>query len=671
MAEMVFKSFIEESIALIEAGTGTGKTLAYLIPSVFCSFAFNEPVVISTKTINLQEQIMKKDIPLLREVLDDRFTAVLVKGWNNYLCMRRLRTLEVSDGIFSPDEYFFWRRLSAWAEKTTTGDKSDIEFEIHEKVWDQVCAESTVCSRRKCPYFAACFYFINREKMEKANILVTNHALLFTSLAMKRNNPENDSSIFPPFKRLIIDEAHHVEEVSSDFLGDEVSTGDLERILDNLYDRRGRKDEAGLLPRIRQHKFSPTLAAEIRNLTETHSIPALGNLKDAGTTFFMDLISSNHSDKDSDKIRLTQEWKLRLPGFIKESTEIFLKNLNKYIGHLEKLKNTAMPEAPEDYILELNGAVSRLRSFQDSLLRLWLMEDENSVYSMEYTNKQNFKFVRLKSYPLIVSDILYKELFTPLKTTVLASATLSINRNFKFVLEQLGLNKFEGNIINTKIFDSPFDFQKQAIMAIPIDMPSYDDDNFLPMVMPHLIKIIKIMEGRMFILFTSYKMLDQVYDILKEKLGNEGYSLFKQGELARHILLDNFKKTEKSILLGTDSFWEGVDVPGRSLECVVLMKLPFRVPTDPIFKARSDYLEKQGKRPFLHYYVPQAIIKFKQGFGRLIRNRSDRGVIITLDNRIIFKDYGKAFLTSLPKAKVLKGSFAAITEYIRKWQENS
>ena len=672
MAETVFQSYMEECIALIEAGTGTGKTLAYLTPSVFLSQAYKEPVIVSTKTINLQEQIMKKDIPLLQKTVDEQFTAVLVKGWSNYLCHRKYRSLKNSDWELTPKEFEFLMKLSEWADKTETGDKTDIPIEVMESVWEKVNADPSACLFRRCPWFKKCFFFNIREVMKTANILVTNHALLFSHIAMQRNNPgEEGGGIFPKFERLIIDEAHHIEEVATDFMGDEITSTQFHKILVSLFNKKGKQDETGLLPRIRRYKFSSAVQRAANNIIDSYCIPRITALKEISTLFFHDLIQEASGESDSDKIRITPSWKKDLPPYIEESFERFTDAILEYSKQLEKLREAISPESPDDFSVDLGSSILRIKEYLKALCRIWSMDEENYVYSMDYYQRASYDFIRLKSYPLVVADIMHDELFTPLKTTVLTSATLAVNRNFKYIKTQLGLEKFDKDFVLTKIYDSPFDFKSQSIMALPTDIPDYKNDKFIPLAIPHIADLIKVMDGRTFILFTSYRMLDMCGEKLQELLEDDGFNILMQGETSRHVLLEQFKKTEKSVLLGTDSFWEGVDVPGRNLECVILMKLPFRVPTDPIIKARSEHLEKQGKNSFYHYSVPQAIIKFKQGFGRLIRNRNDRGVIAALDRRILEKRYGRAFLKSLPGPRILKGSFADITLYIDKWMKEN
>jgi ATP-dependent DNA helicase DinG len=653
MAELVFRSLMEECVGIIEAGTGTGKTMAYLIPAVFVSQLYKEPVVVATKTINLQEQIIYKDIPLLHEVLGDQFKAALVKGWSNYLCLRRMKHLEISGEHFSPEEYESFTRLKKWAKRITTGDRSDIDFNLMDSVWEQVCAESSACIGRKCPWFNHCHFFARKRELKDANILVTNHALLFTHIALKRNSQLGTSSVLPEFSRLILDEAHHVEEVASNFLGDEASSAEFYKILDHLYSRHRRKEDSGILARIRANIFSPSLQNTIRSQLDSYCIPRIQSLRESASELFFRICQLPQFAHESDKVSLDDNFKLN-SGEINEDVEQFSRSVQEYTRQLKALKEDCDREN-ENLASEVAAIISRMEKFYNGLTRIWDASEENWIYSLDYNRRSSVNYVQLKSYPLNVGDILHRELFHGMKTSILTSATLSINKNFKYLNQRLGIDKFDSDFLVSKIIDSPFDFKKQAILAVPYDMPLSDNENFLPMVIPHLAKLIETMEGRTFLLFTSYKMLDGCGQLLKEKFKETDYNILIQGESQRSTLLKDFKKLDKAVLLGTDSFWEGVDVPGRDLECVVLMKLPFRVPTDPVIKARTDFMKKQNQDPFYHYSVPQAVIRFKQGFGRLIRNTKDKGVIIVLDRRILDRNYGKTFLSSLPDVKMLEG----------------
>jgi ATP-dependent DNA helicase DinG len=663
MAEMVFKAMMQECVAMVEAGTGTGKTLAYLIPSVFVSLALSEPVVVSTQTINLQEQIIHSDIPLLQMATGEQFRTVLVKGWSNYLCLRRFHRIEESSELFDLDELESFRMLKEWAAITATGSRSDMEFAMDERVWERVRAEASACTFNRCPWYGQCYFFAHRKKIKSADIIVTNHAFLFSQVAARKNSPSEAWTVMPDFKRLIIDEAHHAEEVASEFLGDEASSTEFTRILSTLLKPGRGAENAGLLPRIRSARFSPSTEARIRTILDSYCIPMFRSLRETFDGLTHRMVSSPSLRDETDKILLTPAFRDEAREGAGEEIRLFTARLNEYRQQLERLVAEGVRES-EDLAVETGSVIQRMEAFRDSLVRIWNGGDGSMVYSLEYSRRPRAAFMRLKSYPLGVSDILFDELFKPLKTVVLTSATLAINRNFKFLARQLGIDRLDKDVVLTGIIESPFQFDQQAILAVPTDLPMADQENFLPMAAPHLARLIEVMEGRTFILFTSYRMLKECAAILRQKLDGGRFNLLVQGEMPRHLLLERFKEKDFSVLLGTDSFWEGVDVPGRDLECVVLMKLPFRVPTDPIIKARTDHIKKEGKNPFLTYHVPKAVIRFKQGFGRLIRNRKDRGAIVVLDRRILEKQYGAIFLNSLPSCPLVKGSFAGIINHI-------
>ncbi len=669
MSHMVFQAMMQECFCMVEAGTGTGKTLAYLIPGVFISMALDEPVVIATKTINLQEQILKSDLPLLKKATGENFSAVLVKGWSNYLCLRRFKKLELSQELFDSRQLKSIQNLADWNRTTITGDRSDADFFIDESVWDKIRAEPTACNYNRCPHYDDCYFFIQRRKIQKANLLITNHAFLFAQVAQRRNNPGAEGwSVLPRFSRLVLDEAHHVEDVATSFLGDDASSGEFHRILQSLMRHPAPGQEAGLLPRVRNAPFSPGIESRIRTLLDGGLIPAIRPLQESFNSFLYGVAQLPSLVEDRDRVLFTPSLRREFMDTAREEMENFTGKLNSFKAQLEHLHSEGVREDP-DLGVEISSTAGRIEAFRDSLLRVIHGDDEKMIYSLEYNRTKPPVSARFRSYPLSVGEILYEELFSRIKSVTFTSATLAVNRSFSYLKGRLGLKSMDRDVIISGVIDSPFDFRRQALLAVPGDMPEINSDSFLPMGVPHLCRLIREMEGRTFLLFTSYRMLDQCAGMLRERLEEEGFNLMIQGEYPRHVLLEQFKEREKSVLLGTDSFWEGVDVPGRNLECVVLMKLPFKVPSDPVIRARVELMEKQGQNPFLSYQVPQAVIQFKQGFGRLIRNRADRGVIVVMDNRIITRNYGRTFIRSLPPCTVLKGSFAGIVSAVEKWRK--
>lgn len=669
MAETIMKTLLQDKTAVIEAGTGTGKTFAYLVPSILYSLVVNRPVIICTLTINLQEQIVYKDIPLIKDILEEPFQFSLVKGWSNYLCRRRFFQLEQSQHTLTEKEYKFFAQLVDWQPRSKGGDKSEITFAFNDRIWDQVCCDSSVCPNRNCTFYNICYFFEARNKVKSSNIIITNYAFLFSYLSSE--NPENTSQTnqwLPPLSSFVFDEAHHIEETAIDFLGEEVSTTDMNKILQILYNKKAKTEEGGVLPYLRNYKNLPAhTELQVKEILDSHLIPRVETLREVFNIFFSHLIDLTSENQKMGKIRIDLDWLNTLPPYIEESRKHLVKIINEYIKSLRELYMLLISHYSEDLLIDLSGATNRLQELNESLAKLWLMEDSNCVYSFEFNKHSTYDFAKIKSYPLNLADILYKKLFQPASSCILTSATLAVNRSFKYLNDRLGLFRFKKEgLLTEEIYDSPFDFEKQAVIAIPKDMPVFDEQAFLHICAPHIFSLIQMNQGRTFILFTSYKMLNEFGAILKEKLGDE-YNILLHGDAQRHILLNNFKTQPNSVLLGTDSFWEGVDVPGRALECVIIMKLPFRVPSDPITKAITEQMEKEGKNAFIHYHVPHAIIKFKQGFGRLIRNKKDRGMIVIMDKRILEKNYGVSFLKSLPKMKIITGNFAPLIDQLKKW----
>ncbi len=663
MAKKVYYAFAKEGVALLEAGTGTGKTMAYLVPAVYFSLALKKPVVISTKTINLQEQILKKDIPLLQEALQESFLAVAVKGWSNYLCKRRLASLDPHTEFHDVEELLAFDDIVKWAKNTLEGDRSEITFQLNPKVWSYVCADFYFCTGRKCPWFSDCFLFNNRQKIKEANILVVNHALFFTHIASKRKGM--GKPILPEFTRAVLDEAHHVEEIASNYLGDEASSSEFFNLINFLYRPHKGGLDSGILVRLRNYKFSTPVQKRIRNMLDSYALPEIHELLQWGKYFFKTIAHAFSEEKSH--IRLKPDT-LQKVGVKEELLNDFSKFVIKYIKHLIDLKEECAVEG-EDISAEIAGVAARLTDFVYNLKRIWHAEDDSMIYSLEYSKGSQRVNVSFRSYPLSVSDILREELFIPMDTVILTSATLTVNRSFGYIRERLGINRLEDTEVLYSMIPSPFNYEEQVVLAIPTDIPDAKSSDFLDHVVYYITESIKIMEGRTFILFTSYHMLRDCGKRLKKNFKKTKYHILIQGTSSREYLLKEFKKRDFAVLLGTDSFWEGVDVPGEDLEQVIIMKLPFKVPTHPMHRARAEFLVKQGKSPFMDYYLPQAVIGFKQGFGRLIRNRQDKGVIMVLDKRIIEKNYGRSFLESIPCCKILKGNFRGILEYIYRWKE--
>lgn len=675
MAENVLEAYQYHRISLIEAGTGTGKSMAYLVPALLFAAKYQEKTVISTHTITLQEQLIQKDIPHLLKALNLQLKAVLVKGMNNYICLRKLEDAKTEANLF-PSEETEEIKFIANIKNLREGSRSELSFVPSPKTWEKISAESDACSRNQCPYFQDCYFFKARRQVNDAQILIVNHHLLFTDLfqAAQEEKP-NVQTLLPSYKRLIIDEAHHIEDVATELFADRISRFELLAILNRLTSEKNQKQE-GKLVSLReklQQIYNKTPPQEIGNVIRLMNIdlPSLRrSLNDLiAETFqeildFIERLRDRPSDDDSSptekKLRILKEhqtlpkWDNEIVPYIKK----LISTLSEYCQHLESIE-TALKLINHERLQEQTKSVrldiksSSLKLVQViTLLDHFItpLQDPNKVRWIEAQKFKTMTNTQLVDANLDISKLLVDFLFSKIPTIVLCSATLTTNSSFHFIRQRLGLQSslLPQQTITEHIYDSPFDYQKQALLAIPTDLFSPSHPDFLKKAYEHILRAIQASRGNAFILFTSYMMLQNCYEMLQNPLREQGYHLLKQGDEQRQTLLSKFKKTDRSILFGTDSFWEGVDVAGDALRCVIIVKLPFKVPTDPLTQARTEAILARKGDPFFEYSIPHAIMKFKQGFGRLIRQKWDRGCVVCLDVRLITKPYGKLFLDSVP-----------------------
>jgi ATP-dependent DNA helicase DinG len=624
MAEHVLSAYEQEEIALIEAGTGVGKSLAYLVPAVIWALNRQEKTVISTHTIALQEQLLKKDIPFLLKAVDADLKAVLVKGMNNYVCLKKL-----DDHPDHPLRLFVENRAKE-------GCRSEIEFPVAGDVWDEIKAESLSCSHVHCPRYKECFFFKARKAAEDAQILVVNHHLLLTDLAVKKKRSvDEERSILPGYTRLIIDEAHHFEQVALECLSKRIDGFGLLRTLASIFTEKHRS-------RLKQKLTFEKLSAlshkiDIDFLAEKNQLATL--IDEAFKSIKMFLPLSGRKRFRSER----EEFKGAFL-FLSSALTNFAEALFSFV---ESVNDKSITTEIANVAGRLEEAVDVIKSF---------FEGEESIEQVRLAEGSHFSSTLIESN-LDVSLILKQNLFDLLATTVLCSATLSSNKNFHYVRSRLGIDH-----ASEKIYESPFDYAQRTLFAIPTDVPDPASPLFLKSAAQQISQIIEASQGGAFVLFTSYEMLKTVYDLV---VPNHKFSFLKQQDAARSILLDRFKAKKNSVLFGTDSFWEGVDVPGDGLRCVIIVKLPFKVPTDPIEEAQKEALLAKQIDPFLQKNIPEAVMKFKQGFGRLMRTKMDYGCVVCLDNRLLTKRYGKHFLNSLPPSPTLFAPSAQVSEALR------
>ncbi len=667
MAAAVERAFEREEHLIAEAGTGVGKSFAYLVPAI-AQAAQGKKVVISTHTISLQEQLIEKDIPFLRAVSGLEFSAVLCKGRSNYLCMRRLeqaskKSLTLFPDSRSSDDLFM---IEDWAKNTKDGSLSDLLRQAAWQVWDKVCAERGNCLGRRCRYYDGCFYQASRRRIQNGQILVCNHALFFSDLAIKRAGG-GAGGILPKYDFVILDEAHTIEGVASDHFGLSISESQVRYLLHSLFSG---KTTRGFL-------------ATLDNLDTLGAIAAVEQAE-AGTNDLFDLL-------DRWLAKAPKNGRVREKNIIEDSLSPAMDELAKALGGLsnqlaakskEHRKIVDDPEEGEklsgaEYEIEkqrfeLQSYSDRVAGIAASLRALIAQDIENAVYWVEATGKTNRR-LKWTGSPINVAPQLREALFESdsIKSVILTSATLSTTRTsggtkrrgedfeesseptagaFDYLRSRIGLDTSAELQVG-----SPFDYQKQCTLYLEVGLPLPDDEHFLSAAMQRATHYLRQSQGRAFLLFTSYAMLDKAARILGPELAQLGYPMLTQGgQLTRGQLLSRFKNTPNSVLLGTDSFWQGVDVQGDALSNVIIVKLPFEVPDKPLTEARLDAIRDSGGNPFNEYSLPEAIIKFKQGFGRLIRSKTDTGIVVVLDKRIVTKRYGSQFIAALPPCKVVR-----------------
>jgi ATP-dependent DNA helicase DinG len=680
MLAAIVRRFNEGGIALVEAGTGTGKSLAYLLPAARWAQQNGERTVLSTNTINLQEQLAAKDLPLVQDLIGDVKWA-LVKGRGNYISIRRaLLASESQASVFEDDRSSEMQSLLAWIASTEDGSLSDLPFSPADETWEEVRSDPDICLRARCTHFQECFYQRSRRKAASADLLVVNHHLLFTDLAVRRaTNNYTQSAVLPAYQRVVLDEAHNVEDAATSHLGVEITRRGLYRAMSRL-DRRGR----GILTAIHEGVGGTDHGPELRERVVNRVRPALSRAR-AEVEGLIERLEPFATPGEG-PVRLGEGGR----GEPAENPEIAerlratLSGLGLLERELSELRSRL--EISEELVDRLEGRILDIRSIERRLsasahgLRLVLAPGDDAsdfVRWLEAQGRGKQANLVLAAAPIELGSLLRESLFTQAETTILTSATLTTHRTFDFLRGRLGVTRVELERdeeevkVTEDIVMSPFDFRTQALLGIPTDLPPAGGDpgEFHEATSQVLSTFAEITDGGLFALFTSYGALRTVAQALRATGVDATWPLFVQGEDDRHRLLDRFVAAGRGILLGTSSFWEGVDVPGDPLRGLLIQKLPFRVPTDPITAARMEALERKGLDPFGHFMLPHAALRLKQGFGRLIRARSDRGAVLILDDRIVTKRYGRYLRESLPDAPLVRGAWSDVERSVRRFYE--
>jgi ATP-dependent DNA helicase DinG len=593
MARIVDDAFANKRQVVIEAGTGTGKTLAYLIPAI----RSGRKVVVSTATKSLQEQLFQKDVPFLQKHFAPNLRVALMKGRSNFLCRAKVHQMDGQAVLKGIDEVDWFAQIRDWEKLTETGDRSELTFLPDDsELWGRIDARSDLCTGQKCPEFNSCFITAMHQRAHEADLIIVNHHLFFADLAIRDND---FGSILPEYSAVVFDEAHEIEDVASEYFGREVSSYQFEEL--------ARDTEAML-------RLLQVEASVLRKY--------LVRMRERSRNFF-----ENFSDREG-------RYQFELPArrsFLERSREPY-EDLAASVKRVEA-ELAALSPKPEEAVTLARRAGELRRELE------FLLESEEKTYVYWYERRGRGVF--LAATPIDVSEILRERLFEQFDTVVLTSATLAVGGRFDYLKQRLGVLPSSETVLPHE-----FDFKDQALLYIPRNLPDVRNPSFSQSAADEIAKLLQISQGRAFCLFTSYA---QMKDIFERVSGLVKFPLLIQGTAPRSTLLDRFRSTPNAVLFATATFWQGVDVPGAQLSCVIVDKLPFAVPSDPIVAARVRALQEDGRNAFAEYQVPEAVLALKQGFGRLIRSKTDRGILSILDNRIQRMQYGRIFLESLPE----------------------
>lgn len=705
MLSEIVQAFNDNAISVIEAGTGTGKTVAYLIPSVVWALKNEERIVIATHTINLQEQLIKKDIPLVQQIIPKPFKATLVKGRNNYVCLRKAHMIEEEEELFADEEKDELKYLADWAFASNTGDKAELNISPRPHLWERIHSTGETCFKSRCPYFNECFVVKARRDAAHAHILVTNHALLFSDIKLKMENENsNDTTILPQYRRVVIDEAHNIEDVATKHFGSTASRRNFLRTLNMLHRQTG--GEGGSLSQLSRHVYREigkcndedsetieTCVEEIQRIV-AEELPAVRYTVEDGFEALTDVLS-DLADENTRNVqyRITPQQR---KGEIWQNCAMILEDIRSIalrcvtaLTHVTKrisdlpLDNDKIAGA----LLDVNAHTGWLYNYAMTIEGILTDEGVDFVNWLEVQVSSTYINASVHRAPLDITAAMIHGVYSQYATVILTSATLTSRNSFDFLETRIGLGAYKKLLgggganeetytarpVRELILPTHFDYANKALMLIPDDVSSRyiqlrQQNETDEVVMAQAIHtLVSITEGASFVLFTSYGMMRKMANELSDTFAADELTLFVQGTMQRDELLRSFRRTPRAVLFGTDSFWAGVDVTGSALTHVIITKLPFSVPTDPIIEARAEFIDANGGRSFIEYTIPMAVLKFRQGFGRLIRSTHDYGLVSVLDRRVVKKRYGKWFLESLPDAQRVTGEFTKLVEVATKF----
>lgn len=673
MAVEIARLYSRGGVGLLEAGTGVGKSLGYLVPALRWAAANGDRTVVSTNTINLQEQLVGKDLPFLKDAFpDQKVRYALLKGWRNYLCLSRLeQARSAGNALFDDGVQGEIDAIHAWAQRTNDGSLADLTTPPRSELWDEVSAEPDLCQRAQCSLYSKCFLFKARREAAQADVIVVNHHLLLSDLAVRRVTGNwGEAAVLPAYNRLVVDEGHHLEDAAAAHLGATVSRRSLQRLFNRL-DRRGK----GLLTALtmRLMRSDDLLSTASLDLVNTRLSPAVQSARDKSSSLF-DLLEVYLQENGGVVVRLTDDfgshpiWAAGLRVMLEDTLsqiQLLADGLALVRERWESQSN--LDDAVMPLLNEMRAVTRRLQVAGDGLQHaLDPRTGEPSVRWIEAKGRE--RAASVSTVPLDLAPILREDLFKRATTTVVTSATLAADGKFNFLASRLGLDDPQLRP-KTAIYPSPFNYRDQAMLALPSDVPPPNQDAaaHFSMVARMTLDLADASDGGMFVLFTSHRDIRAMAAELRTHGFDRRWPLLVHGDESRDVLLSRFRDAGKAVLLGTASFWEGVDVPGDALRALLIAKLPFRVPTEPITAAHCEAIEARGGDSFRDYMLPHASLRLKQGFGRLVRTSADRGVVVIADPRVVTKNYGRGMLEGLPPARRVVGRWADLLVKIREF----
>jgi ATP-dependent DNA helicase DinG len=679
MAGAVADLYNDGGVGLLEAGTGVGKSLAYLVPALRWAAANGDRTVVSTNTINLQEQLVRKDLPFLAEAFsgEQEVRFVLLKGWRNYVCLLRLAQSKLlASSLFADESNAELETIVEWAERTTDGSLADLPSPPKSEVWDEIAAEPDLCRKSACPHYGRCFLFQARREAQQADVVVVNHHLLMSDVAVKRAKQNwEDAAVIPAYSRLVVDEAHHIEDAAAAHLGTSASRRGLQQLFSRLVRHgAGTRGGRGLL-----HSLEARLIAA-QDLLSTASLdiirktllPSVDAAREKSALLF-DLLHAYLQSRGETVLRLTGDFAddpIWRAGLTVALTDV-LGEIRMLQTGLDMIR-TRMEGAkkPDESVMPLIGemiAVGRRLEGAAFALEGTLRppaQGEPMVRWVEMRGREGN--IGVSAVPLDLAPILREDLFSRVDTAILTSATLATDARFDFLSRRLGIDSIGANVV-TEIFPSPFEYPTHALFMVPTDAPAPNQDSagHMQAVVRSIIDVTASSDGGVFGLFTSHRDVRSAAAELRARGVERSRPLYVHGEDTRDNLLRKFRVSERAVLLGTASFWEGVDVPGRALRGLIIARLPFRVPSEPVTAAHCEAIVQRGGDAFAEYMVPHAALRLKQGFGRLIRTATDRGVIVLVDPRAVNKGYGRSLLRDLPPARRVFGPWNTIVKQLQ------